>query len=94
MEVIFLDCLLCSPLMTENLNAPSYHGAKGRINPGQAASSSQYWHRELDNNTNTHINTDNLSSPLHLTCISLDCGRNLELPARKAQEESLCEDWF
>lgn len=31
--------------------------------------SCQCWHRELDNNTNTHINTDNLASPLHLTCI-------------------------
>lgn len=83
MEAIFLDCLLCYPLMTENLNAASYHGAKGRINRGQAASSSQCWHRELDNNNNTHINTDNLESPLHLTCISLDCGRNFGTPVEE-----------
>lgn len=96
MEVIFLDCLLRSPLMTENLNAASYRGAKGRINPGQAAASSQCWHRELDNNTNTHINRQSsvTSSPdLHLFGLWEELGTPGEKPHRHRKKVSVNTDF-
>ena len=59
---------------------PSGHRARGRVHPGQVASSSQ-GHTEIHNHTRSLLGTI-LESPINLTCMFLDSGRKPEYPER------------
>lgn len=59
----------------------SGQGAKYEGHPGQGTSPSQRRNRQTHSLAHTHKDYWHFSTPVHLTCISSDCGRSPELPA-------------